>query len=301
MKIVVFIRSALDTKVPLECVEPTQTLKQDWNVSMLHPDDEAALAAAVQIKQQIPGTRITAVLMGPQSEERFIRDALAGGCDEGLRIWEEGLRDIGSEGKALILSRVGRILGFDLLATGAGSPDPAAGQIGVLLASRLQVPCLTRVIRIDAVRKDCIVATRNLDQGFRQRVESVRPLVITVEEESEAPINASYPAVAQAYEREIPCFDLARIGMPRRSVQEADSHLDHGPLRFPSPGLQFVQPPDSSLPAFERRLQLGRCLADRRAGNIAECDGDTAAEEIFRILLRGGWLNHLRKNDRGNE
>ena len=223
MKIVVFIRSALDTKVPLECVEPTQTLKQDWNVSMLHPDDEAALAAAVQIKQQIPGTRITAVLMGPQSEERFIRDALAGGCDEGLRIWEEGLRDIGSEGKALILSRVGRILGFDLLATGAGSPDPAAGQIGVLLASRLQVPCLTRVIRIDAVRKDCIVATRNLDQGFRQRVESVRPLVITVEEESEAPINASYPAVAQAYEREIPCFDLARIGMPRRSVQEADS------------------------------------------------------------------------------
>jgi len=297
LKIIVFIKSVLDTKIPLECVEDTHTLKPDWNVSMLNPNDEAAIAAVLKVKKEIPGTHITVVHLGPPSGERFIKEAIALGCDDGLRIWEEDLKDVHSGGKALIFSRIARILGFDLLVTGTESSDTGTGQTGALLASILQVPCITRVTGIDAIHPDCIVATRNLDQGYRQRIESVKPLVITMEADAESSMQASFSAIIQASESEIPCFDLSRIGIPRQVLRQADSCLIYGPLCFPAPKLQFVQPPDSSLPAYERRIQLGKSLAEKREGNIVECDEDSAAEEIFQILLRGGWLDHLRKNN----
>jgi electron transfer flavoprotein beta subunit len=297
LKIIVFIKSVPDTKIPLECVEDTHTLKQDWNVSMLNPDDEAALAASLKIKREIPKTQITVVHLGPPSGERFIKEAMALGCDDGLRIWEEALDGIHSEAKALIFSRVARILGFDLIFTGMGSLDSARGQMGVLLASSLDVPCVTRVSGIDAIRRDCIVAMRNLGQGFKQRIESAKPLIIAMEADEETAMQSSFPDLVQAHEREIPCFDLSRIGIPRQAVRKADSHLVYGPIRFPLPKMQSVRAPDSSLPAFERRLQLGKCSADKREGILVECDGDSAAEEIFQILLREGSLDHLRKND----
>ena len=169
--------------------------------------------------------------------------------------------------------------------------------MGVLLASLLQVPCVTRVTGIDAIRKDGIEVTGNLDQGFRQRIESVKPLVLAIEAEEEVTMQAPFSAAAQAAEREIPCYDLSRIGIPRQGLRQADSHQVYGPLHFPAPRLQFVQPPDSSLPAFERRLQLGKSLAEKREGNVIECDEDTAANELFQVLLREGWLDHLRKKD----
>lgn len=297
MKIIVFIKSVPDTKVPLECGADTLTLKQEWNVSMLNPDDEAAIAAVLKIKQENPGTRITVVHWGPPSGERFIRDAMVPGCDDGLRLWEEDLNDIGTQGKALIFSRVARILGFDLIVTGTGSLDTATGQMGVLLGSLLQVPCITRVTGIDVIRPNSIEATRELDQGYQQRVASARPLVITMEAGADLSMQASFPAVVQAYEREIPCLDLARIGIPHQAVRKADSHFVYGNLRFPAPKLQSAQPFDSSLPAFERRRQLDRSSADIREGNVVKRDGDSAAEEIFRILLRAGWLDHLRSKN----
>lgn len=297
MKIIVFIKSVPDTKISVERLEDTHRLKRDWNISTINPDDEAAVAAVVKVKQEIPGTHITVVHLGPPSGERFIRDAIALGCDDGLRIWEESLNDIGCSGKALIFSRVARILGFDLLVTGTRSLDSGNGQLGVLLAHLLEVPCVTRVTGIDRMEPDSIVVTRNLDQGFRERVESVKPLVIAMEAEAERSMTASFTARVQASEREIPCIDLSRIGISCEALQQADSHLVHGRLRFPVPKMQFARPPDSSLPAFERRLQLAGLSAERREGNLIECYEDSAAEEIFQILLRKGWLSHLRKNN----
>jgi len=297
LKIVIFIKSVPDTRIPLECVEDTHTPRQDWNVPILHPDDEAAIAAVLKIKNKDPGTHITVVHLGPASGERFIKEAIALGCDDGLRIWEEDLSGIRSEGKALVFSRVAEILEFDLLVTGAKSPDTETGQVGVLLASLLQVPCLTRVTGIDVIRKNGIEVTRNLDQGFRQRIQSIKPLVLTIEAEDRMAMEASFSDIFQATERDIPCYDLSRIGIHRQALRQVDSRQIYGPLRFPAPKLQFVQPPDSSWPAFERRLQLSKNLAVKREGKMVELDEDSAAKELFQILLREGWLDHLRKND----
>ena len=290
MKIIVLIKSVQDTRIPLECVEDAGRLNEEWNVPILNPDDDMAIASALRIKGDIPQTSITIVHLGPASGDRFIRDALALTCDEGLRIWDEGLEDLHTGGKLLIFARVARILGFDLLFTGTKSLDTGSAQLSVLLASSLQVPYITRVIEIDAMRERTIAATRRLDQGYQEQVESSKPLVIAFEADEEPAAYASFPAVAQAEEQAIPCWDLSQIGIPQQAIQQAESRLTFSPLRLPAPGLQFVQPPDSSLPAFERRRQLGEGAMVKRQGKIVSGNEDAVVEELFQTLLRQRWL-----------
>ena len=117
-----------------------------------------------------------------------------------------------------------------------------------------------------------------------------------MEADEELPAYASFPSVAQAEEKTIPCWGLPEIGISREAIRQAESRLTFGPLRLPAPGLQFIQPPDSSLPAFERRRRLGEASMQKRQGKIVRGNDDAVVEELFQTLLREGWLNHLGKN-----
>jgi electron transfer flavoprotein beta subunit len=295
LNIIVLIKSVLDTKIPLECIEETGRIIEDWNVPMLNPDDGMAVASALKIKKDMPGTRIRIVHWGPLPGDRYIRSALALGCDEGLRIWDERLQELHTGAKVLIFARAATILGFDLIFTGTKSLDTGSAQLGMLLASALQVPCITRVSCIDAIQGKTVTTTRRLECGYQEQVESVRPLVVSVEANEEPLPYASFPKVAQAAERTIPCFGLPEIGIPLQAIQQEESRLKFGPLRLPEPRLEFIQPPDSSLPAFERRRQIGEGSVQKRQGKIARGNEDEVVENLFQALLQGGFLRHLRR------
>jgi electron transfer flavoprotein beta subunit len=295
LKLIVFIKSVLDADIPIECENATDRIKPDWNISILNPDDETAIATALKIKRQNRDTHITVVHLGPPSNERFVREAVSLGCDEGLRIWDEGLDDIRTAAKALIFSRVARILGFDLILTGSRSLDANTGQLAILLASNLQIQFITRATDVDKVDSSTVLATRSMDYGYRQRIECLKPLVVAVESGEESSLQASFQSVAEASEMKIQCFDLSEIGIPRTAFQKADSPLRFEPIRFPVPKQQFIESPDSSLSAFLRRSRLEKGGDEKRKGNIAQCDPESAAKRIFQTLLREGWLDHLRK------
>jgi electron transfer flavoprotein beta subunit len=295
LKILVLIKSVPDAKIPLEFIEETGRLKEQWNVPILNPDDSAAVSEALRMKKDFAEARITIVHWGPPSGDRFIQYALALGCDEGLRIWDEGLEDLHTRAKLLIFARVAKIVGFDILFTGTKSLDTGSSQLGVLLASSLHVPCITRVVRIDEIRTGTITATRRLERGYQERVESAMPLVVSVEADEEITAHAPFPAIAQAAEKKIPCYDMSCIGIPLQAIQREEVRLKFGPLRLPEPRLQFIQPPDSALPAFERRRRLSEGSLQKRQGNIVRGNEDTVVEELFQTLLREGWLDHLRK------
>lgn len=295
MKIIVFIKSVMDMAVALEGVEEVGRLNEDWNVEVLNPDDNAALEEALKVKRNIAGTRIAAVHLGPPSGDRFLRDALALGCDEGLRVWDAGLDDLHTAGKLLIFARIAAILGFDLIFTGTKSLDTGSGRLAVLLATALQIPCVTRVVGIDVISPETITATRRLERGYQEQVESRRPLVVAMVAGEEPDAYASFPAVAEAADAAIPCLDLPRIGIPLEAIRQAESRLAFGPLRFPAPRPEFIQPPDSSLPAFDRRIQLGEGSMATRQGRIVRGTEDAVVEELFETLRRNGWLDHLRK------
>lgn len=297
MKVLVLLKQVDDVKVPVEYDEGTGTVKRDWNVPMLNPEDRAAMEAALGLKARFPQTHVTLVHLGPPEAEQMIREGLSFGCDEGLRIWDEDLDDLHVQAKSLVLSRVARILTFDLLFVGARSRDTGNSQLGVLLASSMGLPCISRTIALTVEGEGRIVATRRLAEGYQERVESATPLVLTVEASDEPRPYAGFSALLSAWEKEIPCLGLAEIGIPLHLVRETESHLSFGRLGFPVSKPRYIAAPDSSLPAFERREKLREGSMKKRAGLVVKGGLDHVAEELFETLLREGWLDHLRKRE----
>ena len=297
MNILVFIKQVDDIKVPVACDAATGTVKSEWNVPVLNPDDGAAIEAALELKAGLPESRITLINLGPPESEKAIRDGLALGCDEGLRVWDDDLEDLHAPAKATILARVARTLPFALILAGAGSQDTASAQLGLLLASSLGVPCITHAVGLRRAGAGAVVADRRLARGYRQEVRAATPLVVTmVASGNESPGRyASLPALLEDTGREIPCLDLADIGIPAQWVRQTESLLSFGPLRFPKARRKFIAAPDSSLPAYERREKLREGSIKRREGRIVKGGEDTVVEKLFQALLQGGWLSHLRK------
>jgi electron transfer flavoprotein beta subunit len=296
LKILVFIKVVVDTNVPLEYSYNTGRLLSDWNITQLNPPDRKAIDTALKIKREFPDTHITLIHLGPTPEEQWVREGLALGADEGLRIWEEALEGCSVNAKALIFARASEILGFDLILAGNKSEDTMSGQLGTVLASYLNLPVINSVTDITVKQKKKIIALKNLSKGYREKIECPLPLVITTDV-SDSPENyAAFADLLNACEKKIPCWDLAQIGIPIQSIHEKNALMTLESLRFPKPRLKTIPAPDSTLPAFERIKQLIEGTVKPREGKIVKKDDVSIVEELFQTFRTEGWLDHLKKS-----
>lgn len=295
MKILVFIKEVFDTTIPLEYSYNTGRLLSDWNVMQLNSPDRKAIDTALKIKGEFPDTHITLIHLGPPLAARWIRDGLALGADEGLRIWEQDIDGCSVNAKALICARTAQILGFDIILSGNESEDTMSGQLGTLLASHLDLPVINSVTDITMKQKRKLIALKNLSKGYRERIECPPPLVMTTDASDSSANYASFAALVEAYEKEILCWDLAQIGIPIQSIREKNALMTFESRRLPNPRLKTIPAPDSSLPAFERIKQLIEGTIKPRGGKIVKRDEESIVEELFQTLRKEGWLDHLKK------
>ena len=90
MKIVVCMKQVPDTtEVKIDPV--TNTLIRDGVPAIINPDDKCGIEAALQIKEQIPGTTVTVITMGIPAAEIALREALAMGCDDAVLLTDRKL------------------------------------------------------------------------------------------------------------------------------------------------------------------------------------------------------------------
>jgi electron transfer flavoprotein beta subunit len=299
LKILVFIKKVPDVKIPVIWDESTGKLRGDRQVWQLNPPDRSALELALALRGKEPETQVTAIHLGPSSGERVLRECLALGCAQGFRIWDECLEEILPQVKAFVFSRAARILGYDLLFTGAASQDSGNGQVGLLLASYLDIPCVVSALDVEIVAGDpSLIATRSLDNGYRARISAPLPAAVTVETLPECCREPSFAARLDACEREIPCLNHTELGISEDSIRQMNSLLDLGPLRFPKPRTREIQAPDPALPAFLRIAQLVRGTVRGRTGRLIRGSAPQVADELFQTLLREGCLAHLTKKAR---
>lgn len=292
MKILVFLKEVRDIKIPLEYEESTRKIRGEGYVPQLNPPDLVALDAALELKAANPGTHITLIHLGPSSGERWIREGLSLGCDAGLRIWDEILEDLKAAGKALIFSRVAQMLGFDLILTGNRSQDTGSGEVGILLANYLGLPCISSVLSMGIENdKKTIEFKKSLAKGYQEKIQCTLPLVATMEGQG-GHFNryASFPAVMEAMDKPIPCWKLPQIGIPLNKIKEENSRLNFSPIRVANPRVRPITAPDSSLSAFDRVVKLLEGSVQKREGKIVAVDDGLAAEEIFQILLKANVL-----------
>ena len=305
MSICVLLKRSPDVRIPLEREAGSGRIDAQRQVMQL----DAAAAAAWETGRGLVGppsgrADLTAITLGAVSEEGVLRDALAAGANRAIRIWEEspegwesGLDQVRTYGKSVVLAEACRTAGFDVLLAGTCSADTAGGQLAATLAARLGVTFVGQVLSAEWVesqteRRLCIV--RALAHGYQEVVEAECPVVLAVQPREVAPRFPSYPEMLAAQRARIEVWDLAELGVPAALVKQADRVVVPGPLRFPKPRGLVTPTPDSALPAFKRIQILVQGTVSRKKGSLSTSPPPHAARELFELLQREGWLDHLR-------
>ncbi len=315
VRLLVLLEPSDDVRIPPQRDRRSGGMRTERQVRRPDPAGARALDIALALRAARPGTEVVSMLLGSENDDTFLRETLARGCDEAIRIWDEECLRLHAPGKAVILAAAARAARCGLVLTGAASETTASAQVGVLVAAHLGVPCVTQAVDLEvpagglegspvratgvgpAVAPGPVRATRGLAGGFREIVEVSPPAVITfVPAEPDVSV-APLIAILDAHSRQIPVWDLAELGVPREDVRRADGSLRYGRLRTPRPTVRGVPAPDSAAPAFERIGELVRGTVRRRDGRVSSRPVEELADELFQALRDGGWLDHLRQGE----
>ena len=313
MRVLVLVEVGADVRVPPDRDPRSGRVRHEWLVREIDPASAAAFELAMNLKASGPNTEVTAIHLGPPDHEVWLRRLLARGADRVVRVWDEELAGLRAPGKAAVLAAAAQAAGFDLVLTGAAGVLDAGGQLGVLVAARLGVPCATQAVdvtRVAGVAQTTDVAshpgaqapaldiTRALDRGYRERVRALLPTVATVSPSpsraQSAPAAASVAALLAAQAYQVPVWDLADLGVPRDAVRLAEEPLRFRPPAPPRPRLHPLAAPDPALPAFDRILKLVQGSVKRREGRVVRQPAERIVDEVFAALRDEGWLDHLR-------
>jgi electron transfer flavoprotein beta subunit len=148
----------------------------------LNEPDAYALEEALRLRERHGGD-VTAVSAGPPRVIHVLREALARGADRAVHV--DGPHLALADGPTVasaLAAGIGAIEGGrpDLVLTGLQSDDQGWGQVGVMLAERLDATHATIVmeVQIDAGR---VRVKRELEGGWFQWVAMPLPAVLTIQ------------------------------------------------------------------------------------------------------------------------
>jgi electron transfer flavoprotein beta subunit len=144
----------------------------------LNEPDAYALEEALRLRER-HGGEVTAVSAGPARVVQVLREALARGADRAVHVEGDfAAADPRTTAAALAAGLSGTAP--DLVLTGLQSDDQGFGQVGVLLAARLDAPHATIVMQVELGDRQVRVK-RELEGGWFQWVTMPLPAVLTIQ------------------------------------------------------------------------------------------------------------------------
>jgi electron transfer flavoprotein beta subunit len=253
---------------------------------ILNPADAAALELVLRLRA--PGETVTALTVGPGEAEGVLREALAVGADQVLRVWEEGRTATRPAASALLLATALQTQELpDLVVCGARTLAGGSGKVPALIAEYLDWPVVTDVAEF-RLEPPKVSFQRRLPKGARSEGEVTLPAVLAVDAGAVALRYASLPGLMKAKRADIPVRHLADLGL---------SPVD---LNFPSATVQAAMPPyhrprevfipDSMLPPHERVMQVLSAGVARKAGQIVSGPPEEMADAILAFLGEQGFV-----------
>lgn len=166
MDFLVLVKQVPDTeKVKIDPTTGTM-IREGLDITM-NPLDAHALELAISLKERIGGA-VTVLSMGPMSTIDVLRDAIALGADRAILLSDSALAGSDTWATSLALARAIRNLriDFDLLLCGEKSTDGETGQVGVELATLLNLPVLTYVSEIVEVSTNSLTVKRSVEDAY---------------------------------------------------------------------------------------------------------------------------------------
>ncbi len=289
MKIVVCLKEVVDSKLSLDSGLMNAVVFREGLPLRLNPNDAGALTMALDLKSpdKAAQVEITVISILPERVESYLRQGLALGADTAIRIWGEGFGGLSPWQKAKLLSRVVSLSGTDLVLTGARSMDTGNGQIGPLIAAWLDLPCTGEVVSLELnSEQKSINLVRDIGKGEREEIQCSLPAVATVRGEGGRLPYASLDKLLESQYREVTRLSLNDLNISPAELKKDPTRITG--LLYPRPRPKKVPTPESSLPAFERILNLLEGGISKRQGMMLEGSSQELADQLFELLIVEG-------------
>ena len=284
MNIVVCVKPVPDVSI-ISLDPKTGLIDSDDLVYIVNPYDMVAVEEAVRIKERDGASQVTLMSVAPPSTRRLLRRCLAMGADEAMLLWDSSFDNSDSYAAGVILARAIGSLEYDLILCGQKAVDTEAGQVGSVIAERLDLPLASRVIEIDVSPDGKKVTVESkLEKGNRAKVEVILPAVLTVEVDLNEPRYASLPSLMAGLRKDIKKYNLEALGLSYEEVGLKGAKTRTVSLSPSKPRPKKVFTPDSHLSAEERlRLIISGGITQKQS-DLLEGAPENIASTVVQFL-----------------
>lgn len=213
MSIVIFTKSTPDTAAKVE-VNPQGTVTWGSAQLVLNPWDEYAVTEAVLLKEAHK-VKATAVSIGGDANNDALKQALAIGVDEAVRVWDASMEGHDSLVYAAAAAGAIRKVGdVSLIIFGKEFADLQTDAHVYQIARKLGWPVIGSVSKITAIdfAAKTIRVERMIEEG-KQTVTAKLPAVIAVLKDINEPKSPSFIGIRKASKATIPVWSAADVGL----------------------------------------------------------------------------------------
>lgn len=194
MKILVPVKRVVDPYAKVKALPDGSGIDTSGLKFEINPFDEIALEEAVRTKEKDPSVEIVAISIGGAECEEQLRKALAIGADSAVLL--ESSDDWDSPSVAKELEAFVRQGGFDLVLMGKQGTEDDCGQVGGMLAARLDWPQATFASKVE-LTSGSVRVTRETDTG-QETLEMPLPCLITTDLRLNEPRYVALPGIIKA-------------------------------------------------------------------------------------------------------
>ena len=211
MRILVCVKQVPDTtEVKIDPVKGT--LIRDGVPSILNPDDANALEAALQIKDENPGTEVVVITMGPPQADEMLRECLAMGADEAYLLSDRAFGGADTcATSTTIAAGIKKIKKYDIVFAGRQAIDGDTAQVGPQVAFRLGLPVVTYVQDVK-LNGDKLTVQRQLEDGY-EVIEVQTPCLLTAVKELNQPRYMTLGGIIDAYKKDITVWNHEDVNL----------------------------------------------------------------------------------------
>ena len=234
MKIIACIKQVPDSEAKVRAVPSADDKggQVSWGDAplVINPFDEYAVEGALQQREAVSGSTVTALCIGPESAKEALKHALAMGADEAILVSDSALNELDTVGAARVLAAaINKIGGVDMVIFGRQTLDSGSGLTAAQTARVLGWPMLGLAgqIKVDA---GSVQVERVIEEG-RQSVKSNLPAVISVVQSIGEPRYPSFMGIRKASKATIPVWSLGDLGISAPAAVITRSEVMNPPAR----------------------------------------------------------------------
>ncbi|MHA1303487.1 MAG: electron transfer flavoprotein subunit beta/FixA family protein [Candidatus Heimdallarchaeaceae archaeon] len=226
MNVVVFIRQILDPQVKLEGVDYFDESKINPDDLIINPLDKNAIEGALKLKDS-EGAKVTAVCVVGVKPEKALREAIAMGCNTGIKVSNEQIYTedplILAKVYAKVLEKIGE---YDLVFLGGQVLPTSSFAVAPMLAEMLQIPSVIYAEHMEKNEEGFLVS-RVLEGGKEILQIPGHALISCSDSEFFTPRYTSMRGIMMSKRAQIPTWTLDDLNLPAEEITKENSTLVH--------------------------------------------------------------------------